>query len=118
MQAAILVTALVLGISQIGIDVTLLVTLIAIVAAAGAGSIALAFALGARSFVSNLIGAHYLQQHYQPGQQARMGDVEGVIVELTPVSVVLATDAGRIIVPAKVFSDQVTAVLTEEVSDE
>ena len=56
-QAAILVTALVLGINQIGIDVTLLVTVIAILVAAAAGSLSLAFALGARSFVSNLIGS-------------------------------------------------------------
>lgn len=117
-QAAILVMALVLGINQIGVDVTLLVTLIAILAAAGAGSLALAFALGARSLVGNLIGAHYLQQHYQPGQQARMGDVEGEILELTPVSVVLATKAGRVVVPAKVFNDQTTALMMAEAGDE
>ncbi len=117
-QAAILVTALVLGINQIGIDVTLLVTLISIMVAAVVGSLSLAFALGARSFVSNLIGSHYLQQHYRPGQQARMGDVQGEILELTPVSVVLATSEGRVIVPGKIFSEQATALLTDEIVDE
>jgi hypothetical protein len=116
-HAAILVMALVLGINQIGIDVTLLVALIAILVGAIAGSLALAFAIGARSFVGNLIGSHYLQQHYQPGQQARMGDVEGEILELTPVSIVLATQKGRVIVPAKVFTDQTTTLLTEAHGD-
>ncbi|WP_119165522.1 mechanosensitive ion channel family protein [Algihabitans albus] len=117
-QAAILITALVLGINQVGIDVTLLITLIAIVVAAVVGSLSLAFALGASSFVSNLIGSHYLQQHYRPGQQARMGEVEGEILELTPVSVVLATREGRVVVPGKIFNDQTTALLAEEVKDE
>ncbi len=116
-QAAILLTALVLGINQIGIDVTLLITLIAIMVAAVVGSLSLAFALGARSFVGNLIGSHYLQQHYQPGQRAKMGRVEGEILELTPVSVVLATNEGRVIVPAKIFSDETTTLVTEGSSD-
>lgn len=112
-QAAILVMALVLGINQIGVDVTLLVALIAILAAAITGALALAFALGARSFVSNLIAAHYLQQHYAPGQRAIIGEIEGDIIELTPISVVLATAKGRVTIPAKVFNDQPTTLLAE-----
>lgn len=117
-QAAILVMALVLGINQIGIDVTLLVTLIAILAAAIAGALALAFALGARSFVSNLIGSHYLQQHYALGQRARFGDIEGEIVELTPVGMILATGRGRVTVPAKIFNEEPTTLLAEVKTNE
>ena len=118
LQASILITTLVLGLGQIGVDVSLLITLIAILAAAISGSLALAFALGARSLVDNLIGAHYLQQIYRPGQHARMGDVEGEILELTPVSVVLATEQGRITVPAKVFNDQTTGLIAKAPQDE
>jgi hypothetical protein len=117
-QSAILVMALVLGINQIGIDVTLLVALIAILAAAVAGALALAFALGAGSFVSNLIGAHYLQQLYEPGQRAIIGDIEGEIVEMTPVGIVLATDKGRVTIPAKVFNEQPTTLVAEVGGDE
>lgn len=117
-QAAVLVTALVLGINQIGIDVTLLITLIAIVVGAAVGSLSLAFAFGAGGFVSNLIGSHYLQQHYRPGQKARIGDVEGEILELTPVGMVLATDEGRVTVPGRVFSEQTTTLLTGGGKDE
>ncbi len=117
-QAAILMTALVLGLNQIGIDVTLLTTLIAILVGAAVGSLALAFALGAGSFVGNLIGAHYLQQHYRPGQQARIGEVEGEILELTPVSVILATEQGRVMVPAKVVNDQPTTLLSRDPAED
>ena len=117
-QATILIMALVLGINQIGIDVTLLVALIVILAAAVAGALALSFALGAGSFVSNLIGAHYLQQLYQPGQRAVIGAIEGEVVELTPVSIVLATKNGRVTVPAKVFNEQPTTLVAREKSDE
>jgi hypothetical protein len=117
-QIAILITALVLGLSQVGIDVSLLTTLIAILAAAVTGSLALAFALGAGTLVRNLIGAHYLQQHYRPGQKARIGDVEGEILELTPISVILATDEGRVMVPARLVSDQPSALLSQDPAEE
>ena len=112
-QLAILVTALVLGINQVGIDVSLLVTLIVILVGAVVGSMALAFALGANDLVRNLIGSHYLQRHYRQGQRARLGGVEGEIVELTAVSVVLSTEGGRAVVPARVFSDETTLMLAE-----
>jgi hypothetical protein len=117
-QAVVLVTALLIGINQVGIDVTLLVTLVSILFAAICLSFALAFAYGARTFVSNLIGAHYLQKHYHPGQVARLGDLEGEILELTPTSVILASDRGRVTVPARVFNETTTALLSGDPADE
>lgn len=111
-QGVTFLTAIVIGIDQIGVDVTFLVTVVAIAFAAVLGSLSLAFGLGARIFVSNLIGAHYLQQELQPGQIARFGSVEGKVLELTPTSVVLATQEGRMSVPAKVFNEEITIVVT------
>lgn len=111
-QGATFLTAAVIGIDQIGIDVTVLIALIAIVVGAVLAGLSLAFALGSRDFVSNLIGAHYLQQHLQPGQTARIGEIEGEVLELTPTSVVLATAMGRTTVPAKMFNEAATVVMT------
>jgi hypothetical protein len=115
-QAVVLVTALIIGIGQIGIDVTLLIRLVSILFAAVCISFALAFAFGARTFVSNLIGAHYLQKHYHPGQQARLGDIQGEILELTPTSVIVAAESGRVTIPAKIFNDSTTVLVTEDAS--
>ena len=111
-QGATFLTAVIIGIDQIGIDVTLLIALIAIVVGAVLAGLSLAFALGSRDFVSNLIGAHYLQQHLQPGQIARIGEIEGEVLELTPTSVVLATVGGRTAIPAKMFNETATVVIT------
>lgn len=111
-QGATFLTAIVIGIDQIGIDVTVLVTLFAIVVGATLAGLSLAFGLGARVFVSNLIGAHYLQQHLQPGQTARIGEIEGEVLELTTTSVVLATAQGRTTIPAKAFNEEATVLMT------
>lgn len=111
-QGATFLTGLIIGIAQIGVDVTFLATVVAIGLAALFGGVSLAFGLGARTLVSNLIGAHYLRQQFQPGQTARIGNVEGEILELTPTSIVLATAEGRMTIPAKVFNEQATVIVT------
>lgn len=117
-QATIIAVSVIIGIDQVGIDVTFLVTMAAIIVAAILGGVSLAFGLGARSFVSNLIGAHYLQQQLQPGQRARIGEAEGEVLELTPTSVVLATPDGRLFVPAKLFHEMTTTLVLGQKDDE
>jgi small-conductance mechanosensitive channel len=75
-------------------------------------------ALGSKTLVSNLIGSYFLQQQYQPGQLARMGEVQGTILEITPTSVILNTEEGRMIVPAKVFNDECTLLVVQGETDE
>lgn len=117
-QGVTFLTALVIGIDQIGVDVTFLITITAIAFGAVLAAFSLAFGFGARTLVSNLIGANYLQQHLRRGQVVRIGDIEGEILDMTPVNVVIAGPAGRAIIPAKVFNEQVTVLVTPDDDDE
>ena len=104
-QGVIVLTAVVTGADQIGIDVTFLMIIAAVVAAALLGGIALAVSLGARSFVGNLFGARNLRQLYTVGQTIRVGDYEGRVLEFTATTVVLETNAGRVSLPARLFDE-------------
>ncbi len=110
-QGIILASAIVIGAQQIGIDVTFLVIIAAVIAVTLFGGVALAVSLGARTYVSNLIGAHYLRQSYQIGQTVRVGDHQGKILDLTPTVLVLETREGRVTVPAKVFNENPIVLL-------
>lgn len=110
-QAGILVTAILVGAEQIGIKVTFLVILAAAVVISLVGAVALALSLGARAYVANLIGGHYLRQRYSIGQQVRVAGYEGRILELTETAVVLETAEGRASIPAKVFNEDVIVLV-------
>jgi small-conductance mechanosensitive channel len=116
-QGAILVTAVVMGADQIGIQITFLVVLAAVTTSAVIGGVALAVSLGARSYVANLIGAHYLRHAFEPGQRVRIGATEGTILELTAVSVVLETEQGRASIPAKVYNEEMIVLLSPRGGD-
>jgi hypothetical protein len=105
-QGTVLVAAVLVGADQIGIKVTFLVILVAAVLAAGVGGVTLAVGVGARDYVSNLIGAHYLRQVFEVGQRVRIAGHEGRILEVTATSIVLETDEGRVSLPARVYHEQ------------
>ncbi len=110
-QAVTLVTALMIGLDQIGIDVSFLTTMLGISSAALLFGFALAFGLGARTLVSNLIAAHHLRDMLEPGQQIRMGEWEGTVLEVAATAVILDTESGRVSVPAKLYQEQPVVLL-------
>jgi len=108
-QWAAFLTAIIIGIEQVGVDVTFLTVVIAIVVASLLGGMALAFGLGARPLATNLIGAHYLQQSYSIGQSIKIGAVEGRLLQFSPTGLVIETDEGQVSVPGcRYFDDQIT----------
>jgi small-conductance mechanosensitive channel len=116
-QSAKIVTLLlaaVVALDQIGIDSTLLILVTAIIIGALLGGLALAFGLGARTAVANLLASHYLHQAYQVGQSVRIGEVRGRIVEMQAANVVIDAAEGRVLVPAKEFSETASVLLAEE----
>jgi Conserved TM helix/Mechanosensitive ion channel len=67
----------VLAISTLGVDTTILTSALTILIAAGGLAIALTFAFGAREAARNVIAGHYIRQNFSPGQQLEMGDYRG-----------------------------------------
>jgi len=105
-QGLILVTAILVGAEQIGIRVTFLVIIAATAGGTVVAAVALALSLGARNYVANLIGGRYMRQSFAVGQRLKVLGYEGRILELTPVSVVLETEEGRVTLPAKLFGEE------------
>jgi small-conductance mechanosensitive channel len=104
-RTVMLSVAVLIAVNELGIDVTILTVTLGVVLGATFGGVALAFGLGAGTAVSNIIGSHYIRQLVRVGQTVRLGVVEGEIEAITPTSVVLKTADGRVIVPAKRFSE-------------
>lgn len=101
------------GLDQVGIDITVIITVLGVAVAAFLGGLSLAFSLGARTFVSNVIGAHYLDRDFDEGQRIRIRDMEGTILEITSAAVILETKEGRLTIPAHLFAEETTLVLSK-----
>jgi hypothetical protein len=108
---AVVLLIVVTAIDALGIDTALLNNTIVILLAGLIGGAALSFGLGSRTAVANLIAAHYLGSVVRVGMTVKIGENQGTVVAVTPISVVLETREGRVIVPASQFTEA-TAVIT------
>jgi len=109
-QGVIIFSAIIIGVEQIGLNIGFLSNIMVTVVAILLAGAALAFSLGARNLVANVIGAQYTRRHCQVGDHLRIGAVEGEIMEIAQASIVVATEAGKAIVPAKLFHEVVSVI--------
>lgn len=110
-QGATLVTALLVGADQMGVKVTWLAIFAAILVASLLGGVMISASLGARGYVANVIGAHYLRQAFHVGERVRVAGFEGRILEVTPTSLVLECAEGRVSLPGRVYHDEPIVLL-------
>ncbi|HEY8519648.1 MAG TPA: hypothetical protein VIN61_06185 [Gammaproteobacteria bacterium] len=103
-QGLVVLAGFVMGLGQIGIDVSFLVLLTSVAAGAALGGIALAFALGSRGHLANLISAHYARKRYSTGDRVRVAGFEGRIVEIADGLVFLESEEGDVALPAHLLA--------------
>jgi hypothetical protein len=111
-RGTVILVATVVAVEQVGIQADILIVVVAVVVGATLAGAGLAFGLGARTAVSNIIASHYIAQAYQVGQVVRVSGVQGKIVQTTPTAVFVAGPEGRVMIPAKQFSEETSVLVT------
>ena len=102
----ILIIAIIIAIDQIGFDITFLTHLIYILLATLLIGAALAFGIGAKASVSNILASYYVNRSYKVGDTIRIGKHEGKIIKITSISILLKTALGEVNIPAKEFHEK------------
>lgn len=106
--------SIIIAIDQVGIDILFLTNLVTVVLAVLLFGAALAFGLGSKGSVSNILASYYIQKIYQVGNTIQIGDITGVIMKITNTSVILETDRGQVAVPAKDFNNEKTILIKKK----
>lgn len=104
-ELAILLGTALVAIEQLGIEISFLKATLLILFGSGLFGAALAFGIGGRDLVANILSAHYVHRLYQVGQVVRIDGVEGRIVRIAETSVILECAEGDVSIPARVFAD-------------
>lgn len=113
----VLLVAVIMALSQLQIDTTLISSLIILGTGVLAGGLMLSFALGSKALVANLLGGWQLRR-FRVGDRVRVSGVEGPIVEIRPDGFDLDTREGVVSIPAGVLStEQVLRVVIEEADE-
>lgn len=106
--------AIIIALDQVGIEISLLINIIDIVLAAVLFGAALAFALGARTSISNILACYYIRKNYRVGDEIQIGKTKGTIVKIDTTNVVLQNEIGRVIIPAKEFNENKSYLIIKD----
>ena len=117
-QILIVLMGVLVGVGQIGIDISFLTSVMSIAFGAILGALALAFGVGAKTYVSNIMSSTQVRKLYQTGDTLMVNDIKGKIIEITPTMVILQSDAGQIAIPAKLFLEKTSLLVTPVEKDE
>lgn len=112
-QYLVVTAAVITGLGQMSVDISFLAMLIIVVVGALLGSLSLAFALGSRDVVANMLSRRELDR-FRVGDRISVADVEGRIVEITRTGVVLDRDEGLTYIPASRFASSIVVQRPDE----
>ena len=107
-QIAIVFFSVVIGVEQIGLNMSFLTSFVVVIVGILLAGACLAFSLGAKTMAANTIGAQYARKNCQIGESIKIDDIEGEILEIRQTCIILETKTGRAIIPAKLFQEKVS----------
>jgi small-conductance mechanosensitive channel len=95
-QGLVIIISISVAIGQLEVKTELLNYVIAIVLITVGLAVALAFGLGSRELVGQILAGIYVRERYEVGQRVKLADVEGQIEEIGTVKTLLLTDDGEL----------------------
>ena len=109
-QVAVFFTAVVIGVEQLGINIHFFTQFFIVTSAILLFGFSLAFGLGAKDLIGNIIGSQQAQKIIRIGDEIAIDDIEGVVIEISSTALILETEAGRTTLPAHWFSNKMTHI--------
>lgn len=113
-QTAVVLVSVLIAIEHVGIGISVLTGIITIVIGAILFGMALAFGLGARTSISNILASHYIQKTYRVGHTIKIENITGRIIQITPTAVIIENDEGQTHIPANTFSVATSSLVLRE----
>jgi len=115
-QLLVITAAVLTGLAQTSIDISFISDVMVILLAFFFGGLSLAFALGSRQLVENLLARRALDR-YRIGDRVKLNETQGRIIEILGTAVVLESADGIVTVPCARFVDSEVLLLNEERDD-
>jgi hypothetical protein len=106
LQFLVILISIIVATEQIGVNMQLLSNLLVTITGILLFGISLAFGLGAKTLVENIIGSQFARKYCRLGEEIQINKISGIILEITRTSIILNTREGRSIIPAKHFHEQ------------
>lgn len=108
----------ILALDELGVQTTILTTIIIVTVAAVAFAVALAFGLGNRQIAHSIMAGFHAREEFKAGQMLTVGDYTGRLLRIGATKALLETSEGQVSIPNIELLDQVVRLHSaDETSD-
>jgi small-conductance mechanosensitive channel len=104
---SLLLVVVILALDELGVQTTILTTIIIVSVAAVAFGLALAFGLGNRQLAHGIMAGFHAREEFTPGQTLTVGEHTGRLVRIGATKALLETSEGQISLPNVVLLNEV-----------
>ena len=104
---SVLLLVVILSLDELGVQTTILTTVILIVIAAIALGLAIAFGLGNRQIAHSIMAGFHAREEFSPGQALTIGEYSGMLVRVGATKFFIETSNGIISLPNTVLLDDI-----------
>lgn len=111
---SLLLVVLILALDELGVQTTILTTIIIVTVAAIAFGLALAFGLGNRQLAHSIMAGFHAREEFNPGQTLTVGDHSGQLVRIGATKTLLETSDGQISLPNVALITEVVRLRPED----
>lgn len=100
---AIIIT--ITALNQAGIDTEIITNNLTIILGAFLAAMALAFGLGSREIIGDILRTFYIRKNYEIGDKVNIAGIEGTIVSIDNICMTLSTTTGKTVLPIKYVAE-------------
>ena len=101
----IMIFVTVTAVNQAGIDTSIITNNFTLILGAFLLAFALAFGLGSKTIVADLLKTFYARKNYAIGDRIKMNTIEGTIESIDSIFVTLKTENGKLVIPIKEITE-------------
>lgn len=103
-QAVVFFAALVIGIEQLGVNLKFITQLFIACTSVLLAGFSLAFALGSKQLVENILGMQQVKKNVSIGDELKLADVQGRVIDMSNTMLVLESDDNTLYLPGHLFN--------------
>ena len=101
----IMIFVTITAVNQAGIDTSIITNNFTLILGAFLLAFALAFGLGSKTIVADLLKTFYARKNYAVGDRIKMNTIEGTIESIDSIFVTLKTENGKLVIPIKEITE-------------
>lgn len=97
----IVVIVTITSLNQAGINTDIITNNLTLILGAFLAAITIAFGLGSKEVIGDLLRAFYTRKNYEIGQEIAFKDVKGIVESVNNVTMVIKTETGKMVLPIR-----------------